>query len=233
MVQHPPKNFAVLMSDLVRSERNPATEHLYTSFNAAIERQNRLCAEALSSPLTITLGDEFQGLVTSFAAAAYIAREIRFDLMDGAVDCRFALGLATLKTPLNTERAWNMMGPGLASTRARLNEKRGNNFYRFSIPDHPVIETMLEASGASLTAIERSWTATQRADIRALLKGNSPTEIAKRRNVTVHTIYKVRGSGDFDLYLIHWNAIREALAEMDRLFSMKKGEQWSTRLSTP
>ncbi len=215
---------AVLMGDIVHSEHNAATEHLYACFNAAIERQNQQHAMTLASPLTITLGDEFQGLVNTLAVAAQMARDIRLDLLDNAIDCRFALGVATLKTPLNPARAWNMMGPGLALTRERLNEKSASNLYRFAIPDFPILETMLEASGAGLTAIERRWTDTQRRDIRALLQGASPDDVARRRNVSVHSIYKVRASGDFELYQIHLNAIGAALRDLDKIYAMRRGE---------
>lgn len=226
-------SYAVLMGDLVRSERHASPEDLHARFNAAIDRQNRDCEDDLVSPLTITLGDEFQGLLTSLVAAAHVAREIRLELLGEAIDCRFAFGVVDLKTPLNTERAWNMMGPGLAGTRERLNEKRSASFYRFAIPEDGVLETMLEASGASLTAIERSWTDVQRSDIAALLKGARPAEIAKRRNVSVHNVYKVRGSGDFDLYVIHWNAVQAALAALDKRHQMQGAEKWSTRSSIP
>jgi hypothetical protein len=212
---HTERPDVVLMGDLVNSEHNGATTLLHERFNAVIRHQNARHRDAIASPLTITLGDEFQGLITSFAAAIEIARDIRFDLLEDAIDCRFAIGAIRLETPLNTERAWNMMGPGLAETRERLNEKRPSTYYGFTLPDHPILEVMLEASGASLTAIERGWTETQRGDIRALLSGRSPAEIARSRNVSVHTVYKVRNSGDFDLYRIHWDAIRQALAFMD------------------
>ncbi len=215
--------YAVLMGDLVQSEQHENIAELHLRFNAAIDRQNKTHQDALASPLTITLGDEFQGIVTSLVTAFGIAREIRLDLLAQGIECRFALGEVTLRTPLNTDRAWNMMGPGLARTRDRLNEKRTHTLYRFAFPDQPLLETMLEASGASLTAIERGWTETQRRDIRAMLDGESPAEIARRRNVSVHSIYKVRGSGDFDLYLIHWNAVREVLAALDKIYA-REGE---------
>jgi hypothetical protein len=109
-----------------------------------------------------------------------------------------------------------MMGPGLAQARAKLNEKRSHSRYRFSIPDDGLAETTLEALGAGLTTIERGWTDVQRRDIMELLNGLSPGELAKRRNVSVHNIYKVRSSGDFDAYVIQWHAIAEALAALDR-----------------
>lgn len=218
---------AVLMGDLVDSERSASTAELHARFNDTVERHNEIYSGLLLSPLTITLGDEFQGLTNSLVSAVHLAREIRYDLMAKSIDCRFAVGVFDLQTPLNAEKAWNMMGPGLAGTRAKLNDKRSNNRYRFDILGQPVLETMLEASGATLTAIEQSWTDTQRLYIQALLKGATPNEIAKHRNVSVHNIYKVRSSGSFDLYVIQWNAINEALAKLDDLFAEAREKECS------
>ncbi|MFD2134716.1 hypothetical protein ACFSLT_04795 [Novosphingobium resinovorum] len=74
----------------------------------------------MASPLTITLGDEFQGPFTSLVAAAQAAREIRFELLGKDIDCRFVIGSIDLRTPVNSRRAWNMMGPGFADARERL-----------------------------------------------------------------------------------------------------------------
>lgn len=208
-------HYAVLMGDLVHSENVPDRAVLHATFNAAIDRQNRLRADALASPLTITLGDEFQGLVRSLVAGFETARALRLDLLDHGVECRFALGIVTLATPLNAERAWNMMGPGLAATRERLNEKKDDRLYRFVVPENPLIEALLDASAATMTAMERGWSETQRHDIEALLDGQTPAQIAEGRNVSVRSIYKTRLSGGFNLYKLHLEAIRQALAHFD------------------
>jgi hypothetical protein len=207
---------AVIMGDLVGSQRAASPEQLHAQFNAAVQAQNRQRSLALISPLTITLGDEFQGLATSFVMAAEIVRAIRLDLLANAIDCRFAIGSARLRTPVNVEKAWNMMGPGLSEARAKLNEKRSDTVYCFSIPDEPVLATLLDACGATLTMLERNWTDTQRHDIQALIGGESPGEIAKRRRVSVHTVYKVRNSGHYDLYRVQWQAISDAMSSFDR-----------------
>jgi hypothetical protein len=212
------KHYAALMGDLVDSEKQLSQKSLHDLFNRTIEQHNSAFAALLASPLTITLGDEFQGLTNSLIAAAEIAREIRFTLMEHGLDCRFAIGIVTLESPLNTGRAWNMMGQGLSDTRKKLNEKREGTLYRFFIPQNPALEIVLEASGASLTAIERSWTKTQKHDIPALLRGRTALNIASDRNVSVHSVYKVRNSGNFDLYQIHWNAIKEAFKYLDDEF---------------
>ena len=119
-----PSFHAVLMGDLVGSERHADPRDLHARFNAAIDRQNKALAADMASPLTITLGDEFQGLFTSLVAAAQAAREIRFELLGKDIDCRFVIGSIDLRTPVNSRRAWNMMGPGFADARERLGEKR-------------------------------------------------------------------------------------------------------------
>lgn len=208
--------YAVLMGDIVGSAQHDVAA-LHSLFNATIDRQNSGESTRIASPLTITLGDEFQGLATTLSAAFDIVHHIRLDLLEQSIECRFAIGEIDLKTPLNSHNAWNMMGPGLAETRDRLNEKLANTVYRFVVPDHPVLETLLDASGASLTAIERGWTPTQRHDIRARLGGETPAEIALDRKVSVHSVYKVQASGNFDLYLTHTQAVRQTLAALDKL----------------
>ena len=220
------------MGDLVNSERHPDPQLLHQRFNAAIIRQNDALAEDIVSPLTVTLGDEFQGLLSSTIPAAQAARRIRLELMNEEIDCRFVVGAVNLKTPLNRDRAWNMMGPGFAGARERLDEKRSPNRYRFHFPTDNVLETLLEASGRSLTSIERGWSIAQRTDITKLLEGDSVADIARMRNVTVHNVYKIRSAGDFELYTVLWEAIYKALMQIDQRLELPGAEKWSTRSFT-
>lgn len=215
--------YAILMGDLVHSEDVADRAALHARFNRAIDRANDVHGADLASPLTITLGDEFQGLAGSLTAAFEIARGIRMDLLDDAVECRFALGIETLQTPLNRERAWNMMGAGLTATRERLNEKLENRLYRFVFAEEPLLETLLEACGASLTAIERRWTAVQRHDVRALLDGRTPAAIARSRDVSARAVYKTRSSANFDLYRLQLQAIGQTLAALDQRCALGGG----------
>lgn len=210
------KSSAVIMGDLVRSESSLPLDLLHEIFNKAISDQNSKHSNAFLSPMIITLGDEFQGVVRSLAQAVLIARDIRFQLLTDNIDCRFVIGLVEIKTPINPEKAWNMMGPGLSRARKKLNQKKADRFYRFSLSGSPVMEVMLDALGAGLSAIERDWTDQQLKDISALMSGLSAAELAQRRNVSVHSIYKVRGSGKFDAYSIQWHAIAEALTSLDK-----------------
>ncbi len=210
------QRYAVVMGDLVRSESSLPVEFLHARFNQAVDRQNFEHAANLLSPLTITLGDEFQGITHTVIQAIEIARGMRQELLAEKIDCRFVVGTVEIKSPINSSKAWNMMGPGLARARNKLNQKKANQFYRFSISEAPITEVLLDAIGVGLSAIERSWTDQQREDISALIGGLSPAELSERRNVSVHSIYKVRSSGNFDAYTHQWNAVNKALSELEK-----------------
>lgn len=210
--------YGILMGDIVRSEAAGPVDRLHRIFNAAVDDCNDRHADVLSSRLTITLGDEFQGLTRTLNAAAVLARSLRLKLLADKVECRFAIGMEYLQTPLNPDRAWNMMGLGLSATRQKLNEKRTDTLYRFVLPDHPELERLFEALGAGLTFLERSWTPRQLQDIASTLEGRKPAEIAHARQVKPHTVYKVLRTGELDLYEMQWHALLEALTMLDRQY---------------
>ena len=208
--------YAVVMGDLVQSEASQSPDALHKAFNRVVEAENARAGAAIVSPLTITLVDEFQGLLSSLTEAAQLVRRLRFGLLAEGIDCRFVIGQARIETPVNREKAWNMMGPGLARARETLDEKAAGLTYRFTLMDAALTERLLEAIGAGLAVIERDWTDRQREDIEALIAGQSVEEIAGRRGVTVHSVYKVRSAGDYDAYTMQWAAVEAALGAIDR-----------------
>jgi hypothetical protein len=206
---------AVIMGDLVASERLHDPSALHIRFNAHVTAQNAASAAQMISPLTITLGDEFQGLAATMADALPIMRALRHRFLSDDIDCRFVIGLADIQSPINHSNAWNMMGPGLSRARDKLNEKDTATLYRFSLPDSPNLERLLDAVGMGLTIIENGWTPRQRGDIIAQLGNHSAKDIAQARNVSVHSIYKVRASGHFEAYRAQWEAVAAMLGQID------------------
>lgn len=213
---------AVLMGDIVGSEAAPSVKAVHQSFNRAIAWANKRHGEHIVSPLTITLGDEFQGLLTGLEAAWRVAAELRLKLMSEAVSCRFVIGVAAIETPLNAERAWNMMGPGLASARDKLNDKTSANAHRFSFPGDPAIELLADAVGDALTLIEAGWTQTQRNYvIRNRLSRHAPAKIATSLDVSLGAVYKVLRAAQMDFHDRQSGALCKALALQDERYGLK------------
>ncbi|MEJ0024544.1 MAG: SatD family protein [Rhizomicrobium sp.] len=209
------QTLAVVMGDIIDSEGQRAGGDLSREFNSAIRAANKKYRAALLSPLTITLGDEFQGLVREMAKGFEIITKLRSDLLEKSVNCRFVLGIARLDTKINTENAWNMMGDGLAQARSKLNDKREPNVYRFSLYDDPSRQRLLDAVGLSLTAIEEEWTPTQRRYIR-LNRRSSIGKTARDMGVGIRSVYKVLEAAKWAYYKKQKEAIEFALSSLDQ-----------------
>ncbi|MCV0429030.1 MAG: SatD family protein, partial [Roseibium sp.] len=67
---------SVLMGDVIGSEQMERSR-LHARFNSAVQAINTEYGSLLLSPLTITLGDEFQGLLPGSAEAFQIANVLR------------------------------------------------------------------------------------------------------------------------------------------------------------
>lgn len=214
-----------VMGDLVASGAAPSSARLHAIFNAAVDDANQRFAARLASPLTITLGDEFQGLAASLQAGFAIASHLRYVLLAQDVACRFAVGVARIETPVSPARAWNLMGPGLAETRAKLGDKRRPHAYRFHLPGEPLYETLLEAVGLALTVIETDWTGRQRDVATRLLRAQdaSTAALAKREGVTARNINKIRAAARLDVHEAEWQAMQSALEGLDQIYGFADG----------
>jgi hypothetical protein len=211
------RSYAVLMGDIIGSERAPSLKVVHRAFNKAVHGANESYAEHIASPLTITLGDEFQGLLTSFVHAWDAAVALRFELLVAEIPCRFVIGGVRLETPLNTKEAWNMMGSGLSAARDKLNE-RTTSAYRFSLPDEPVVELLLDAVGDVLTQGEESWTPTQLEYYSRTRAKRRKADVAKKLGVSERSLYKVLHAARADAHKRQIQVIRSALAQLDERY---------------
>lgn len=221
MVAAKRSTYAVLMGDLVGSERAASPKAVHKAFNKAVSATNEVHAEQIASPLTITLGDEFQGLLHDFKSAWDIAIALRLELLVAGIPCRFVVGAAKIETSLNTREAWNMMGSGLSAARDKLNDKRMTSAYRFSFPDEPIVELLLDEVGDALTRGEEAWTPTQLeyySKTRAAKRGNA--DVARKLGVSARSLYKVLRAAHAGVHKRQIQVVRSALAQLDeRYFS--------------
>lgn len=210
------------MGDIVDSEGATSVSRLHRLFNDVMRQANKVSRDDLASPLTITLGDEFQGLCPSMKAGAALMRRLRIELMAKKVDCRFALGLVSVRTPVNAVTAWNMMGPGLSDTRIRLERKDKRSAYGFSVPPAQSTAGLLDAIGAALTEIENNWTERQLAlAVALILEGSVPLSAATQLGVTQRVYYKIRTAARLELYQQLWDAVFRAMEDLDGRYLKK------------
>lgn len=87
------------------------------------------------SPLTITLGDEFQGVVHTLQQGIRAIFKIEELLIkeEYPFELRYSLGFGEIISPLNSDIAHGMYGYGLTKTRSILEESKKDKRKRFDI----------------------------------------------------------------------------------------------------
>ena len=112
------KEYIILMADIIGS-RKTDQQQLMRDFKSLVSQANHQFRDRLVSPLTITLGDEFQGVLNNVVDAVALIWQLEENLVkEGwALKLRYVITEGIIETPINRKIAYGMLGDGL--TRAR------------------------------------------------------------------------------------------------------------------
>ncbi len=128
-------NQFVLMADIIKSRLQTPTV-MMQGFKNLASVINSLHKEDSISPITITLGDEFQAVAKSLKGGVKIIISFEEEIIKEMLDfkMRYVLCYGDIQTPLNTAMAYGMLGPGLSDARRRLDEmKRSEQRFCFCL----------------------------------------------------------------------------------------------------
>jgi len=154
-----PKHHSILMGDIIKSSR-ASPRQLMREFKKVITAVNRNSANLLLFPLTITLGDEFQSVPRDRVSALQLVFHIEEMIIRHQFDfkLRYVIADGAIETPINTEVAHGMLGPGLTAARERLNaaKKPGSPRFSFDLPDKD-LGRELQNTFVALQAIMEGW----------------------------------------------------------------------------
>ena len=119
----------ILMSDIINSS-SKESGLLMKVFKKVVTDTNQKFSAQILSPLTITLGDEFQGVVKSLKAAIAIIFYFDEQLLSysPAFSVRHVLNYGAIGTPINSKQAHGMLGEGLSKARELLGEIKETHF---------------------------------------------------------------------------------------------------------
>lgn len=134
----------ILMADIQNSSQQDQKK-LAIQFKALIESANKYFKNELKSPLTITLGDEFQGIPETLATGLKIIFHLEETILrkEYTMKLRYILNTGKIETPVNHKYTHGMMGSGLTAARNQLTLLKKER-YRFRISTNsPVKNTAL------------------------------------------------------------------------------------------
>lgn len=123
----------ILMADIIGSS-NMQQKMLMVDFKSVVNVINRKAKQTIISPMTITLGDEFQGVIDDLQSALEIILMMEEEIISQQLNfkLRYVLVEGEIDTPINKKIAYEMLGSGLTEARNLLLASKKSNT-RFEI----------------------------------------------------------------------------------------------------
>lgn len=111
----------ILMADIVKSSKYDANI-LMQEFREISNNINSKFKNDFYSPITITLGDEFQSIVSSLKSGIEVIITFEENILQykEKFRLRYVLNFGEIYTPINPNQAYQMLGEGFVDTREML-----------------------------------------------------------------------------------------------------------------
>lgn len=132
-------NKIILMAD-IQDSGSKNSINIMDFFRQIVDEINAVFKKNIESPLTITLGDEFQGVVKNVPNAISIIYYIEELIVKNNIDfkLRYVINEGKIDTEINPIRSYEMLGKGLTDARNQLNElKKTKSRFFISLNSQP------------------------------------------------------------------------------------------------
>lgn len=175
-------NYLVIIGDIVASKEITDRLNFQKKFTDVLVKPNRTFHNSMISPLTLTIGDEFQAVLWEamylFNIMGMIEREIP------SVSLRYGIGLGKIDTEINSESAIGMDGPAFhyARTAVETARKEGT-IYHFKCDDD-ILQDRINVMLGWLDITLKKWTLQRKEIFYQYNEKKTQQEIARVMGIT-------------------------------------------------
>lgn len=168
------KEYTVIIGDIIDSKSLSDRKKVQAKFKKTLDEINQNYDFDIASKFTITLGDEFQGLLKKKRHAITIILEIERMMLPTKM--RFGVGIGEISTNINFEQSTEIDGPAYHRARAMINEletrknqylKPAGNILLASQEEQKEIYQLLNSILSVTAALKSNWTSKQKEVIEA------------------------------------------------------------------
>jgi hypothetical protein len=204
--------FLALIGDVEGSRQIAQRARLQRELERATARVNRILGPALAAPLSLTAGDEIQGLFRDPAAAVDAVIEVA----DAVFPARLVhgLGLGPLETDLGPDPAL-LDGPCFHLAREAMLEARGEGSWLVARGLREPGDVLVSALFRLLGELRSRWTEIQAEHVRHA-RGRPQKEVAERLRKAESTVSESLKAAGFQAALEGESALRAALRAFGR-----------------
>lgn len=208
------------MADIIDS-RDYDLYELMVDFKGTTELINHLFAADFISPITITLGDEFQCVFDNVHSALKIVFEIEEELIksNSSYKLRYIVYEGQIETSINRASSYEMMGRGLIEAREKLVQvKSKKDRFHFYLKNDEKNEALFSAFINFQDYVDGWRVKADYPTVSEFLKVNDYKAVAGEMNKTASQIWKRKKSLKIDQY----TAIKKVIEYIGRGNSKKK-----------
>lgn len=214
--------YIAIIGDIKNSKSIEERREFQNKLNNILNEINEIYSDSISSNFTITLGDEFQGLLHSGEHVMDIIQYIKREVYP--IKIRFGIGIGAITTDINAMMSIGADGPGYYKARdsieqLKILEKKNESTYgdvQIKIDgDNNLQELSLNSILKLMYCIEKEWTKKQREVVNyVLFEKKTQTETAQYFNVSQSNIQQILSKTHFYAYKDAFNSINKILSEV-------------------
>ena len=220
--------YLALIADVIDSKMVQERFDLQKQLEKTLQTMNELFGEFIASNFTLTLGDEFQGLLKVDAPVFQMIDTLRSLLTP--TQLRFGIGLGEIVTDIDPLQSIGADGPAYWNARAAINLVHQKNDYGntqiYFLSGKEKQDFFVNALIASGEAIRSGWRGSQEEILLDLLKrcvyseNFSQQDLAQSMEINPSALSKRLKSSSIRVYL------RGRAAALDSIQSLAKGEAY-------
>lgn len=200
-------NYCILMADIIKSKTKESVK-LMKEFKALVIKVNESSSKSIISPLTITLGDEFQGIIKSVPEAINLIFKIEEALLKTEVKLklRYVINVGEIETKINRKIAHEMLGMGLSDARFYLTALKKEH-HRFKIKTNTSNDTYINKSFNIFQNIRDSWKQKDAQIVSEFLYNDDYKVVSKKINRSNSSVWRRKKS----LRINEYNDIKDII----------------------
>lgn len=215
------KDYTVIIGDIIDSKKITDRQKVQAKFKDILKEINENYTDAIASQFTITLGDEFQGLLKNRKNIIDIIFEIEMAMFP--IEMRFGVGIGEVSTAINFESSSEIDGPAYHRARAMIKElerseaqhlRRAGNILITSQKENTAIDQLLNSILSVCTALKSKWTVKQREIIQSyLLSDENQSKAAENLGIGQSSVSRGLKAAEFASYKSAMDTVNTFLTE--------------------
>lgn len=210
--------YVAIIGDIKNSKNLENRRAIQLRLEAVLESINQDCQGELASRFMITLGDEFQGLLKTGAAAIWSIDRIERAMHP--IQLRFGIGVGDITTDINPDMPFGADGPAYHLARNMIDELKASEKRkmepkvntRIDIQGHAEISELLNAVFSLAMTIKEKWTHRQVEIMNAYLACDTQQDAARLLSINQSNVQKALAAANFYTYRKSIDAVAHVLS---------------------